>query len=152
MSLSSKFHIFNIFITLTKYNTVNLYFIREVLMNTKISTFIKSLLVSYAITLLILFLLSFLLLKFRLGESVISLGITLSYVISCFTGGYLSGRHADSRRFLWGLIAGTLYFVFLTIISLALNKGLNSDTSHFFTVLIMCSFSGMLGGMLSSNK
>lgn len=121
-------------------------------MNTKISTFIKSLLVSYVITLLILFLLSFLLLKFRLGESVISLGITLSYVISCFTGGYLAGRRADNRRFLWGLIAGTLYFLFLTIISLALNKGLNSDTGHFLTVLIMCSFSGMLGGMLSSNK
>lgn len=121
-------------------------------MNIKISTLIKSLFISYVITLAILFLLSFLLLKFRLSESIISLGITLSYVLSCFTGGYVVGRKVTSRRFLWGLITGTVYFLFLTLISLLVNKGLNSDTSHFFTILMMCSFSGMLGGMLSPGK
>lgn len=149
ISLSRDFAIFNIFIIIIKYNTLNIYFFMEVCMNIKISTFIKSLLLSYIITLLILFLLSFLLLKFRLNESIISFGITLSYVLSCFSGGYLSGRKVSSRRFLWGLITGILYFLFLTLISLLINKGLNSDVPHFFTVLIMCAFSGMLGGMVT---
>ena len=61
-------------------------------MNTKISGIIKSLLFSYIVTLLILFLLSFLLFKFRLSENIISFGITLSYVVSCFLGGNIAGR------------------------------------------------------------
>ena len=121
-------------------------------MNFKISSLIKSLMASYVITLFILILLSFLLLKFRLSESVISLGITLSYVLSCFTGGYIAGKTASARRFLYGLILGIVYFLFLTLISLAVNKGLNSDMGHFFTVLLMCALSGMLGGMLTNNK
>ena len=69
-------------------------------MNIKVSSLIKSLIVSYVLTLLILILLSFLLLKLHLSESIISIGITLSYVISCFTGGYIAGRMSSSRRFL----------------------------------------------------
>ncbi|MDE6312423.1 MAG: TIGR04086 family membrane protein [Lachnospiraceae bacterium] len=121
-------------------------------MNKKISGIIKSLLLSYIVTLLILLLLSFLLLKFRLSENIISLGITLSYVISCFLGGNIAGRLFTLRRFLWGLLVGVIYFIFLALISLAVNHQLTSDITHFFTVLFMCALSGMLGGMLSSQK
>lgn len=121
-------------------------------MNIKISSLIKSLIVSYVITLLILILLSFLLLKLHLSESIISIGITLSYVISCFTGGYIAGRMSSSRRFLYGLLLGAIYFVFLTLISLAINKGVQSDATHFITVMLMCSLSGMLGGMLTNKR
>lgn len=121
-------------------------------MNTKISGIIKSLLISYIVTMAILLLLSFLLLKFRLGENIISLGITLSYVISCFLGGMIAGKCFQVHRFLWGLLTGVIYFIFLTLISLAVNHQLTSDITHFFTVLFMCSFSGMLGGMLVPEK
>lgn len=121
-------------------------------MNIKISVLIKSLIFSYVITLLILFLLSFLLLKLHLNESVISIGITLSYVVSCFTGGYLTGKMAASKRFLYGLLLGGIYFIFLTLISLIINKGLQSDATHFITVMLMCSLSGMLGGMLTNGR
>lgn len=121
-------------------------------MNIKVSSLIKSLIVSYVITLLILILLSFLLLKLHLSESIISIGITLSYVISCFTGGYIAGRMSSSRRFLYGLLVGAIYFVFLTLISLAINKGIQSDAVHFITVMLMCSLSGMLGGMLTNKR
>ncbi|MBQ2802030.1 MAG: TIGR04086 family membrane protein [Lachnospiraceae bacterium] len=121
-------------------------------MNIKISSLIKSLIVSYVITLLILVLLSFLLLKFQLSESIISIGITLSYVISCFTGGYIAGKMSSSRRFLYGLLLGGVYFIFLTLISLVLNKGIQSDATHFITVMLMCSLSGMLGGMLTNGR
>lgn len=121
-------------------------------MNIKISSLIKSLILSYVITLLILILLSFLLLKFQLSESVISIGITMSYVISCFTGGYVAGKMSSSRRFLYGLLLGTVYFIFLTLISIALNKGFQSNAGHFISVMLMCSLSGMLGGMLTNNR
>lgn len=121
-------------------------------MNIKVSSLIKSLIFSYVITLVILFLLSFLLLKLHLSESIVSIGITLSYVVSCFIGGYLAGKMSSSRRFLYGLLLGGIYFLFLTLISLAINKGIQSDATHFITVMLMCAFSGMLGGMLTNGR
>ena len=69
----------------------------------------KSLLASYVLTALLLFLLAFLLYKFDLGESKVNLGITVIYILSCFLGGFLVGKGAGTRKFLWGMVLGAIY-------------------------------------------
>ena len=76
----------------------------------KLQAVVRGTLFSYVLTALLLTALAFLLYRFRLGESQVSLGINLVYVVSCLAGGFLAGKAARQRRFLWGLFTGILYF------------------------------------------
>ena len=53
----------------------------------------------------------------------------------------------ESRRFLWGLVMGVLYFLVLAIVSLIVNHSLKDVARNFFTVLVLCAAGGMLGGI-----
>ncbi len=110
---------------------------------------IRTLIVSFLVTLLLLAGLTFLLYKFRLGESQITLGIYAVYIVSCFLGGILAGKAMKSRRFLWGLLTGILYFLFLLIVSALQEQGVTADWSRILLILGICAGSGMAGGMIS---
>ena len=76
--------------------------------------------------------------------------------LSCFApfltaglSGWLAGKGMQDRRFLWGLLTGSLYFCVLAALTLIVNHGLQDVGNHFFTTLMICSGAGMLGGMLS---
>lgn len=110
---------------------------------------IRTLLVSYLFTIVLLALLTFLLYKFRLPESQITLGINAVYILSCFLGGLLAGKAMKTRRFFWGLLTGLLYFAVLFAVSMLQDQAVTSDMAHILTVLGMCAASGMVGGMVS---
>lgn len=110
---------------------------------------LKDMLFAYLLTAIFLLLLAFLLYRFALSEKIVSVAITVIYVLITFLAGMIAGKHADKRRFLWGLIVGILYFVILTIVSLTVNHGVTELSTHMLTVFILCAGSGMLGAMLS---
>ena len=110
---------------------------------------IRTLIISFLVTLLLLTGLTFLLYKFRLGESQITVGIYAIYIVSCFLGGVLAGKAMKSRRFLWGLLTGLLYFIFLFGISALQEQGVTAGLVQILTVLGICAASGMAGGMIS---
>lgn len=110
---------------------------------------LKALLASYIITGALLLLLALLLYKLRLSESVVNVGVTVIYVLSCFLGGFLEGKMMKTRKFLWGCAFGLLYFAALAVISLAAGQGFSGGTSHFITSLALCMAGGTLGGMVS---
>lgn len=109
----------------------------------------KALLTAYVLTGGLLLLLALLLYQFQLSESAVNIGILAVYLISCFLAGFLEGKMMGTRKFLWGAAAGLLYFVLLALISLAVNRGFDSGSSHFVTTGILCMAGGTLGGMLS---
>ncbi|MCF2641574.1 MAG: TIGR04086 family membrane protein [Roseburia sp.] len=111
---------------------------------------IKILFAMYIVTGVILIMLAFLLYKMDLSENVINIGVILVYVISGFLGGFIIGKVKKARKFIWGMLIGGLYFLILMAASLIFNKGLGSDMTHFFSTLVLCIASGMVGGMLSS--
>lgn len=123
--------------------------LKKTCFNQRLTFIMKNLLISYLLTALLLLLVSLFLYRFRLSEKTVSLCITGIYILVTFLAGFLSGKKEGSRKFLWGLLMGCLYFLLLTVVSLFVNHGLSGLTSHFFTVLILCAGSGMLGGMLS---
>ncbi len=117
--------------------------------NSAIIYILEALVFSYIITALLLLILSFLMLKLDISSTVISGVINLSYIISTFIGGFFIGKKTEQRKFLWGLIVGIFYFVILMLISLMMNHGSVLPLGNLFTVFIITSLSGMLGGMIS---
>lgn len=115
----------------------------------QVAFLLKSLLFSYILTGFFLVLLSFLLYKLGLGEKVVAVAIIAIYVAATFFAGFMAGKKAQSRKFLWGLLEGAAYFLILAVISaFAGEEGITFGKS-FFTTLIICTGGGMLGGMLS---
>lgn len=110
---------------------------------------VRTLIITYIISALLLTALTFALYKFRLPESQVSLAVNAVYILSCFLGGLIAGKLIKTRRFFWGLLTGLLYFAFLFLMSLAQESGITEDLPRILTVLAMCSFSGMAGGMVS---
>ncbi len=109
----------------------------------------KALLVSYLLTGFLLLFLAGLLYKFRLDEPKVQIGIIVTYILSCFVGGFLAGKMMKSRRFLWGVMLGLSYFLIMALVSMAVNRELQSSSSGLITSFLLCMGGGMLGGMLS---
>ncbi len=109
----------------------------------------KCLLAAYLLTGGALLLLALLLYRFQLSGQAVNIGIVVIYTAAAFLAGFFAGKGTGERRFLWGLLAGTLYFVLLALLTLLVNHGFKDLGNHFFTTLMICAGSGMLGGMLS---
>ncbi len=110
---------------------------------------LKALLTAYIVTAVILLALAFVLLKFQPDMQKLGIVILFCYVISCFLGGWLCGRKAGKRKFLWGLLTGTLYFVLLFLLSNRRDSVLPADMTQLLTAFVLCAGSGMAGGMIS---
>lgn len=110
---------------------------------------VRTLIITYLISALLLAALAFALYRFRLPEPQISLGVNAVYVLSCLAGGLIAGKVLKSRRFLWGLLIGVLYFALLFLVSFVQDGGTGEGLTGILTVLGMCAASGMAGGMLS---
>lgn len=110
---------------------------------------LKYLLFSYIITGGLLLLLALLVYRFGLSERMVSIAVIAIYIGTTFFAGFLIGKKQKTRKFLWGLMMGGLYFLVLVVLSLAVNHSFKEVASNFFSVLVLCAGSGMLGGMLS---
>lgn len=110
---------------------------------------LKTLLFSYILTGIFLALLAFMLYKVGLTESVVSIVIIVIYVAATFFAGFVAGKKLKSRKFLWGLLMGSAYFLVLVGISMVLGEPAGQLGDSTATTLVLCSAGGMLGGMLS---
>lgn len=112
-----------------------------------VSTILKSLLFMYIITGIFLLILAAMLSKLQLTEGAVTVGIVVIYVISGFLGGLFAGKKLKNRKFLWGMIMGAAYFLVLVLGSVIFHRGLELDVGRIVTTLILCTASGMIGGM-----
>ena len=72
---------------------------------------LKTLLFSYILTGALLALLAFLLYKVGLTEKIVSIVIIAIYVAATFFAGFMAGKKLKNRKFLWGLLMGSAYFL-----------------------------------------
>lgn len=110
---------------------------------------LKTLFIAYLLTGILLFSLAFVLYKLRLSNTQVQTGVYLIYILSSFLGGFLAGKKMKSRRFLWGMLMGGLYFVVLFLVSSLAGRPLESGLSYLLLVLGICLAGGTSGGMLS---
>ena len=73
---------------------------------TKLLWLLKSLLCAYVVTGILLFILTLLLYKLDLDEGKVTAGIVGIYILSTFAGGFMIGKLAGVRKFIWGMLAG----------------------------------------------
>ena len=117
--------------------------------NIKVIWWIKSLLASYIVTGILLLVLTFFMYKFELNEKIVSAAIVGIYVVSTLIGGMIIGKLTKSKRYLWGMVLGIIYFVLLLLITLGVYRTLNGDSVSIVTSLILCAGGGMTRGMIS---
>ncbi len=116
---------------------------------TQVFQIMKALLASYIVTGILLFIVTFFLYKFEWDEQMVTAGIIVIYVVSTFVGGFILGKIKKSRKFLWGLIMGVLYFALLFLISFGVYRSFDGNGTNVITTLLLCAGGGMLGGMLA---
>lgn len=114
----------------------------------RMTALLKCLLAAYLITGALLVAVAGLLYKFSLGENVVDVGIIVVYCISSLLAGLFFSKGAMSRRFLWGMAAGTAYFLIICAVTFAVERQIHLMSSSCITTLFICTGSGMLGGML----
>lgn len=112
-------------------------------------TFSLFLLLSYLITIGGLLLLALLLYKIPLSESAVNIGIILIYILSTFLTSFICGKKMKKKKFLWGFILGTSYFLVLLVISLITNQSNVILSTNVLTSFMICAGAGTLGGMLA---
>ena len=117
--------------------------------DSKVVGILKALLVSYAITGVLLLLLAVLLYKMDLDEQKVTFGIVAIYVIATFFGGIVIGKLTRYKRFLWGLAVGVCYFLLLLLISFGVYRSMEMEGMGVLTTFLLCGGGGMLGGMVS---
>lgn len=93
--------------------------------------FVKSLLCGYIVTGFLLLILALMLYKLGLSEQNVNAGIVLIYVISTFSAGFVLGKLAGKRKFLWGLFAGITYFVLLMLITLGVYHAVSMECDKY---------------------
>lgn len=103
----------------------------------------------YVITGILLAVLAALLGRVDMSDTAVSIGIILTYIISCFAGGFLIGKKKKKKKYLWGICVGCFYFLVLLLGNLAVNRGLDGKLIHMLTTAVLCILSGMAGGMAS---
>lgn len=110
---------------------------------------VAALTAAFLTTIVLLLIFAFLLLKLQPDAGKTAIGILLIYVLSGFIGGWYCGRKSDSRKFLWGMLTGVLYFLLLLVISGMGEEAFAPGLVRTGSALLLCAGGGMLGGMLS---
>lgn len=103
----------------------------------------------YIITGVLLLLLAFLMYRMDLAEPVVNGAIIAIYIIAGFFGGFLMGKKAGVKKYLWGLLMGALYYGVLLLVGIMLHQGLDAEPVHLFSTMVLCLLSATAGGMLS---
>lgn len=112
----------------------------------------KGLVLAYIISAVVLVLLAFLMFQMELSEGVVRGVIIFAYVLSCFISGMIVSSNREGRHYLWGLLQGVLYYVVLLTVSMICNRAVFTQISGVIPAFFLCSFGGMLGGMLHLGK
>ena len=115
----------------------------------KFAMLIKGLVISYAVTALMLLALAFCVFKFQLRESVTDVAIIGIYVLVTFAGGFITGKKVKEQKFLWGLLLGFFYIGIISVVAMIIGHTFQVTSAASLTTAALCIGGGLLGGMLS---
>lgn len=114
-----------------------------------LTSIFKSLITAYALTGVLLLIAAFLMYKLNLGENQIRVFIMVIYGIATLAAGFIYGKLSKNARLLRGLLIGFLYFMFIAIMSVVVNRGVFSDSQKAVISMIICVLSGAIGAIMS---
>ena len=110
--------------------------------------FLVTTLAAMVIAAVLLVLAAFLLEKLGLSEGQVQLLVFAIYLLSALSAGLIAGKLQREKKFMWGALAGLVWFVVVLVASMSLNR-MAIDTSGLFPAIVCMVGGGMLGGMLA---
>lgn len=114
-----------------------------------LTSIFKSLITAYALTGVLLLIAAFLMYKLNLGENQIRIFIMVIYGIATLAAGFIYGKLSKNARLLRGLLIGFLYFTFIAVMSVVVNRGVFLDAQKAVISMIICILSGAIGAIMS---
>lgn len=105
--------------------------------------------IMFIISGVLLLLLALLLYRLELSEAVVKVAVIIIYIVTGMSGGILMGKKIKDKKFLWGFLAGTVYFGILFVVSLAVKGGTGIEPVKMVTTWVLCACAGTAGGMIS---
>ena len=118
-------------------------------MNKIVVAFLKETLIEMIISAVLLAVMSFIVLRMTPGIAVVKVLILAIYGISTFIGGYIMGKVMSKRKFLWGALAGVVYFAIIILVAFIVKGGVFAGTVGIASGLIVSISAGTIGGMIS---
>lgn len=118
-------------------------------MGNRVLNVVKILAAMYVFTGIMLLLLALGLYKFNLSGWQITAGIIVTYALSAFMGGYILAKKENTRRLLWGIAFGVVYFAVLAVASAIMNKGMALDQMAAIRAVLVCIGAGAVGAFAS---
>lgn len=110
---------------------------------------VKSLIIGYVITLLLLGLLTYIMRKYILDEKAVDNIIFGIYVAGSFTGAMLSAWMIKKRRVVTGIIYGAMYITVLLVIAAIMKKQAPDSSDNIAMSVASCVAAGAFGGFFS---
>lgn len=110
----------------------------------------KSIFISVITTIILIFLISFIMFKTKASKETVCIFLTLINIISCFLCGLLSGFLCKSKKIIWCSLSGIIYYIILVFASLIINKGGISNAKSLISTFFICIFCSIVGGIIAS--
>jgi len=110
---------------------------------------LKALFFSSLIFTAIFFFLAFLMFQNGWGETIMKTLLYVGVCIATFLGSFYFAKHTSSRRFLWGILYGVVFWAVYVLVAFLLNGAGNFSWDHTLTTLAFAAIAGMAGGMCS---
>ncbi|MCT4598043.1 MAG: TIGR04086 family membrane protein [Vallitalea sp.] len=107
----------------------------------------KSVMIGYIITIICVLILTFVVYKHELTDSQINIGRVIVIILATLITGLLSGKSIGKNKWMYGAIAGVIYFIIFVIVSLVVNKD-SSISGDVISLFFMCVGGSTLGGIL----
>ncbi len=116
----------------------------------QVSALVSGIAAAYAITCIVFIGYSLLITYSSFSDSSMPMVVTLTSLASVIVAGFDAAKGAESKGWLWGIIAGVIYAVILAAIGFWVNKGFTFD-SRTITLLVLSVAGGGLGGVIGIN-
>lgn len=110
---------------------------------------VYGLLAAFILSVSFLLLLAFILLKFQWNTGKTEAAVLAIYAAACLCGGWIAGRKAGRKKYLFGLSVGILYFLLLLGMSMISTPEMQPDLIHRLLKFLLCAACGMFGGILA---
>jgi putative membrane protein (TIGR04086 family) len=118
-------------------------------MKKTIITLLKETLAEMIISTVLLAMAALIVLKVSPSLPTIKIMILAIYGIASFGGGIIMGKVMETKKFLWGALAGGLYFTLIIIVALIVKGSISTGTVGIISGFIVSMTAGTVGGMVS---
>ena len=117
--------------------------------NPAVSLLVKATFASFIVSAIMLLITSTLMLNVGISASIVSILVIITYIVSNFLSGFIMGKGMREKKFIWGVVSGTTYFVILFVLSVLIMGTKDFHLVSTIRTMAICVLSGMVGGMIS---